>query len=134
MGFKHRGSWSDSIDRRDFLKKSLVTGAGSLLPALGHSSLAQRSERAYASAVLSFRVPMGLRPTQRHESQAVTPAQAGVQVRKEVDSRFRGNDVTFDGVFMGLRPTQRHESQAVTPAQAGSGSGRNWIPAFAGMT
>jgi hypothetical protein len=40
---------------------------------------------------------MGLRPTRRNESQDVTRAKAGVHVREEVDSRFRGNDVTFDG-------------------------------------
>jgi hypothetical protein len=40
---------------------------------------------------------MGRRPTQRNEGQDVTPAKAGVHVREEVDSRFRGNDVTFDG-------------------------------------
>jgi hypothetical protein len=40
---------------------------------------------------------MGLRPTQRNESQGVTPAKAGVHVREKLDSRFRGNDVTFDG-------------------------------------
>jgi hypothetical protein len=40
---------------------------------------------------------MGLRPTRRNESQDVTPAKAGVRVREELDSRFRGNDVTFDG-------------------------------------
>jgi hypothetical protein len=40
---------------------------------------------------------MGLRPTHRNESQDVTPAKAGVHVREELDSRFRGNDVTFDG-------------------------------------
>ena len=28
----------------------------------------------------------------------VTPAKAGVHVPEEVDSRLRGNDVTFDGV------------------------------------
>jgi hypothetical protein len=39
---------------------------------------------------------MGLRPTRRNESQDVTPAKAGVHVREELDSRFRGNDVTFD--------------------------------------
>ena len=36
-------------------------------------------------------------PTHRNESQHVTPAKAGVHVREELDSRFRGNDVTFDG-------------------------------------
>jgi hypothetical protein len=35
---------------------------------------------------------MGPRPTRRNEGQGVTPAQAGVQVREELDSRFRGND------------------------------------------
>jgi hypothetical protein len=40
---------------------------------------------------------MGQRPTHRYESQHVTPAKAGVHVRHELDSRFRGNDVTFDG-------------------------------------
>jgi hypothetical protein len=42
--------------------------------------------------VVSFRAHMGLRPSQRNESQDVTPAQAGVHVPDEVDSRFRGND------------------------------------------
>jgi hypothetical protein len=40
---------------------------------------------------------MGQRPAHRNESQDVTPAKAGVHVREELDSRFRGNDVTFDG-------------------------------------
>jgi hypothetical protein len=40
---------------------------------------------------------MGMRPTHRNENQGVTPEQAGVHVRGELDSRFRGNDVTFDG-------------------------------------
>jgi hypothetical protein len=41
---------------------------------------------------------MGLRPTHGNESQPfVTPAQAGVHFREELGSRFRGNDVTFDG-------------------------------------
>jgi hypothetical protein len=39
---------------------------------------------------------MGLQPTHRNESQDVTPGKAGVHVREELDSRFRGNDVTFD--------------------------------------
>jgi len=42
------------------------------------------------------------RPTHRNESQDVTPAQAGVHVRQEVDSRFRGNDVTFGGAQRGI--------------------------------
>ena len=53
-------------------------------------------------AALSFRVVMGQRPTHRNESQAVTPAKAGVHVREEMDSRFRGNDVTFDGAKRGI--------------------------------
>jgi len=40
---------------------------------------------------------MGQRPSSRDESQAVTPAKAGVQVREELGSRLRGNDVSFDG-------------------------------------
>jgi len=40
---------------------------------------------------------MGLRPTHGNEGQTlVTPAQAGVHVG-QLDSRFRGNDVAFDG-------------------------------------
>jgi len=40
---------------------------------------------------------MGLRPTHRKESQfSVTPAKAGVHVGNQLDSRFRGNDVTFE--------------------------------------
>jgi hypothetical protein len=62
---------------------------------------------------------MGLRPTQRNESQDVTPAKAGVHVRKELDSRFRGNDVTFDGAKRGimlcLRPDRRTMKQGKIP-------------------
>ena len=46
---------------------------------------------------LSFRAVMGQRPTHRNESQHVTPAEAGVHIREELDSRFRGNDATFHG-------------------------------------
>jgi hypothetical protein len=43
----------------------------------------------------------------------VTPAKAGVHFTAgELDSRFRGNDGTFDGVIMGLRPTPGNESRA----------------------
>jgi hypothetical protein len=42
---------------------------------------------------------MGQRPTHRNESQHVTPAKAGVHVREELDSRFRGNDAAFDGAL-----------------------------------
>jgi hypothetical protein len=58
-------------------------------------------------------------------------------VQKELDSRFRGNDVTFDGASMGLWPTQRDKNrQGRHPRVSGgpSQSRRNWIPAFAGMT
>jgi hypothetical protein len=51
---------------------------------------------------------MGLRPTHRNESQDVTPAKAGVHVREELDSRFRGNDVTFDGALTAPSPGTRH--------------------------
>jgi hypothetical protein len=40
---------------------------------------------------------MGLGPTRRNESHHVTPAKAGVHVWEELRSRFRGNDVTFEG-------------------------------------
>jgi hypothetical protein len=40
---------------------------------------------------------MGQRPTHRNKSQDATPAKMVVRVRGELDSRFRGNDVTFDG-------------------------------------
>jgi hypothetical protein len=40
---------------------------------------------------------MGLRATPRNESQDVAPAKAGAHDWEELDSRFRGNDVTFDG-------------------------------------
>jgi hypothetical protein len=40
---------------------------------------------------------MGKRPTHGNEGPDVTPAKAGVHFREEVDSRFRGNDVTFEG-------------------------------------
>ena len=53
---------------------------------------------------VSFRVVMGQRPTGRNESRAVTPAKAGVQVQEELDSRFRGNGVTFDGAGRGISP------------------------------
>jgi hypothetical protein len=58
---------------------------------------------------------MGHRPAHRTESQDVTPANAGVHVREELDSRFRGNDVTFDGVFMGLRPTRGNQNHPRCP-------------------
>jgi len=39
----------------------------------------------------------------------VTPANAGAHPGK-VDSRFRGNDMTFERVSMGLWPTQGNEN------------------------
>jgi hypothetical protein len=58
---------------------------------------------------------MGLRPTHGNESQHVTPAKAGVHVLEELDSRFRGNDVTFDAAQGG--------SFATGPAAALQGAG-----------
>ena len=58
---------------------------------------------------------MGRRPTHRNESQHLTSAKAGVHVREELDSRFRGNDVTSDGVFMGLWPTRGHQNHPCCP-------------------
>jgi hypothetical protein len=76
---------------------------------------------------------MGQRPTHRNESQDVTPAKAGVHVREELDSRFRGNDLTFDAVSMGLRPTRGNGNpHPCRPRE--SGGPRRWIPACAGMT
>ena len=46
---------------------------------------------------------MGLRPTQRNENQPfVTPARAGVHVTSQLDSRFHGNDVTFERAQRGI--------------------------------
>jgi hypothetical protein len=45
---------------------------------------------------------MGERPTHRSESQDVTPAKAGVHVWEKMDSRFRGNDLTFEGAERGI--------------------------------
>jgi hypothetical protein len=59
---------------------------------------------------------MGLRPTHRNGSQDVTPAKAGVHVREELDSRFRGNDVTFDGAKPGIsRCVQAEGRKAKNP-------------------
>ena len=35
--------------------------------------------------------------TRRNEGHHVTPAKAGVHLLEELDSRFRGNDVTSEG-------------------------------------
>jgi hypothetical protein len=77
---------------------------------------------------------MGLRPTYRNESQPfVTPRRGGLGHQKELDSRFRGNDVTFDGVSMGPRPARGNENpHPCRPRETGGPS--RWIPAFAGMT
>jgi hypothetical protein len=49
---------------------------------------------------------MAQRCTHRNESEGVTRAKAGVHVREELDSRFGGNDVTFDGASL---PPMRFE-------------------------
>ena len=47
---------------------------------------------------------MGFQSTHRNESQTiVTPAQAGVHP-KQLDSRFRGNDVTFERAQRSMSP------------------------------
>ena len=66
---------------------------------------------------------MGQRPTHRNEGQDVTPAKAGVRVREELDSRFRGNDVTFNG---GRRPLGAEESLQF-PRQTDRGQAPNPI-------
>ena len=48
---------------------------------------------------------MGHRPTLRNESQDVTPAKAGVHVKEELDSGFRGNDATFDWFLLNRQST-----------------------------
>ena len=58
---------------------------------------------------------MGRRPNHKNESQDVTPAKAGVHVREELDSRFRGNDVTLDGVSMGLWSTRGNQNHPSCP-------------------
>ena len=55
-------------------------------------------------SVLPFPAIVGQRPTHRSQSQDVTPAKAGVHAREGLDSRFRGNDVTFDGPERGISP------------------------------
>jgi hypothetical protein len=46
---------------------------------------------------------MGLRPTHRNESRTfVTPAKAGVHLREELDSHFRGKDVPCGGAKRGI--------------------------------
>ena len=56
---------------------------------------------------LSCWVTMGLWPTRRDESRTfVTPAHAGVRPSK-LDSRFRGNDVTFDGTQRSISAVRR---------------------------
>jgi hypothetical protein len=62
---------------------------------------------------------MGQRPTHRNESQDVTPAKAGVHVRAELDSRFRGNDVTFDGAKRGISLWKPRSAQGQIPLPQG---------------
>ena len=74
------------------------------------------------------RVVLGQRPTHRNESQDVTPAKAGVHVREELDSRFRGNDVTFVRALLGWglrgRPTRggRAKEHVEHPGNRGKAS------------
>jgi len=72
---------------------------------------------------------MGQRPTRRNESQHVTPAKAGVHVRGELDSRFRGNDVAFEGAQRGisLGATCKEEQGEIPLARL---RGRNDNPAW----
>jgi hypothetical protein len=51
--------------------------------------------RVEATKTVSFRVFMGLWPTHSLESFKRRPRESGDPL--PVDSRFRGNDVTFDG-------------------------------------
>jgi hypothetical protein len=64
---------------------------------------------------------MGLRPTHMDETHPrCRPRESGDP--RPLDSRspafaedkFRGNDVTFDGVIMGLWPTRVNESRSAT--------------------
>ena len=53
--------------------------------------------------LLSFRVVMGLRPTHRDESHRLRhPRASGGPRPDELDSRFRGNDVTFQRAERGI--------------------------------
>ena len=56
---------------------------------------------------------MSLGRTHRSKSQRVTPAEAGVHIQEEVDSRFRGNDVTFDGVRQSYWRTKNPRSRSL---------------------
>jgi hypothetical protein len=75
---------------------------------------------------------MGLRPTHGDESHKRCRPRVSGDPRPVV-SRFRGNDVTFDGVSMGLRPTHGDESHKRCRPRV-SGDPRQVVPAFAGMT
>jgi len=88
---------------------------------------------------------MGLRPTQGNESQfSVTPAKAGVNVGKQLDSRFRGNNalgVIFKraepGISLCLGSDHGRKSQGKIPRFArndrvGRGFRRVWWRHLAG--
>ena len=61
---------------------------------------------------------MGLRSTHRDEShKRCRPRVSGDP--RPVDSRFRGNDVTFDEVIMGLRPARGNENPSRHPRASG---------------
>jgi hypothetical protein len=58
---------------------------------------------------------MDQRPVPRNESQDVTPAKAGVHLPGELDSRFRGNDVTCDRAPSGVSGGIEAGKSALTP-------------------
>ena len=61
---------------------------------------------------------MGLGPTHRAESCQPRRPRAGGDPRG-VDSRLRGNELTFDGVPMGQRPTHGNENPHCRRPRAG---------------
>ena len=67
---------------------------------------------------------MGLWPTRGNENRRCRPREGGdpLLVRNTMDSRFRGNDVSFGGVIMGLWPTRGNENQRRRPRESGGPS------------
>jgi hypothetical protein len=61
---------------------------------------------------------MGLRSTHRDESHKRCRPRVSCDPRP-VDSRFRGNDVTFDGVSIGLWPTWGNQNPSRDPRASG---------------
>jgi hypothetical protein len=63
---------------------------------------------------------MGLRPTRGNENPSRhRRASGGPRHSDELDSRFRGNDVTFEGVSMGVWPTRGNENPSRHPRASG---------------